>query len=217
MNVVLWFNSLQKLCSIRNVLGISLPRARFDFDGTVIGKDFCKELKMKKLFVITVIMLWVSNSFAQLREAKGTISKSSLYGNVGMNGLAFSISYDYRFSRKSAGLGVHAGIGFVPTFFFGNILTLPVGATYLFGSGPHYIETGLGYTYCHFNSGEERKIFGRDISTVNFGFVIPSVGYRFQPPQGGFTWKILISPLIGSGYSFFWAGASVGFTFNRRP
>jgi hypothetical protein len=168
---------------------------------------------MRKLFLFVLLLTIGSTGVAQWREAPSEpISKSSVYANVGANGLGLSISYDYRLSKKRAGFGLSVGAGFVPTFFFGSILTVPFGATYLFGKAPHYVEAGMGYTYCHFNTGEERKIFGRDISTLNFGYVIPSIGYRFQQAEGGVTWKFVISPLIGSGYSLFFAGLGVGYT-----
>jgi hypothetical protein len=64
----------------------------------------------------------------------------SVYGEIGGNGILFSVNYDVRFMKSQKGLGARVGIGYLA-----DILTIRVGINYLVGRSPNLFEAGIGY------------------------------------------------------------------------
>ena len=138
-----------------------------------------------------------------------TTNAQNVFGEIGGNGLAFTVNYDFRFAQRQRGLGMRIGAGFLGGS-GGGILTIPFAINNLSGRAPNYFEAGLGATYASVGSGDD--IFGAESSTV---FIIPGIGYRYQPKAKGFTGRISFSPIIhpGSGEWFTWGGISAGYKF----
>jgi hypothetical protein len=90
----------------------------------------------------------------------------------------------------------------------GGGVSIPIGINYLAGKSSHYFEAGLGATIYTLKG---LTLFNEDLHEGGVIFV-PGVGYRYQPLQNGFTFRIFVSPLIGNG-STFWAGISAGYKF----
>ena len=158
---------------------------------------------MRTALSFTAFLLMSHFIFAQAR---------SLFLEFGGNGCGLSANFDSRFGKKENGFGYRVGIGFSPSF--GKVaddvislpvdFTIPIGINHLAGKGPHYFESGLGLTFI---SG------GREVGSGSYLFFIPSLGYRYAKIGKGFQGRIVITPLIGSGGSRFYLGASVGFKF----
>ena len=90
-----------------------------------------------------------------------------------------------------------------------NYLTLrPLGINYLFGKDKkHYFEIGGGFTPV-FNSEPD----GDSAISESFGHLL--LGYRFQPIEKGFTFRVFICPVYGSGILVpYYAGISGGYKF----
>lgn len=163
-------------------------------------------------------------------DAKISIGKSSFIAEIGGPGIAFSANYDTRFKQSRLGLGGRIGIGFVSAYddyydpntgnYYGgdqqSAITLPVQLNYIFGknNSPHSFEVGGGLTYVtkklnimnfDYYSGNE------DHRTQLFGTF--SFMYRRQPVNGGFSWRVGFTPLVGNGYIQAFAAASVGYNF----
>jgi hypothetical protein len=68
-------------------------------------------MKLRLLFftLFTAACLTIS---AQDKEAYAGTRAQSVFGELGGNGLLFSVNYDTRFSRSDKGLGMRAGLGF---------------------------------------------------------------------------------------------------------
>jgi glycine cleavage system aminomethyltransferase T len=165
---------------------------------------------MKTTFFILVIIFFCNLlTYSQENKTETTNQRAQcVFGELGGNGLMFSANYDIRFAKKQNGFGGRAGLGFVTSIFFGSGLTVPVGINYLAGKRGHYLEAGLGATIITL---EGFTLFGEDINASSVAFV-PSLGYRYQPLQNGFTGRIFVSPFISEG-STFWAGISAGYKF----
>jgi hypothetical protein len=163
---------------------------------------------MKSLIAIVVICCLLSNDLYAQEKSGGSQRASAVYGEFLGSGLIFSAHYDFRFAKKQNGLGMRAGLGFFGGS-DGGILTVPIGLNHLAGKGPHYFESGLGYTYATFTDSE-------DFLDGSGSLLVPSVGYRFQPLSNGFTARVYLSPLIalseGGGW-LFWGGFSLGYKF----
>lgn len=188
---------------------------------------------MRKQTLTLCLLLFVSTFiFSQniSPDTKTSIGKSSFIAELGGPGIVFSANYDTRFKQSRLGLGGRIGIGFVTAYddyydpatgmYYGgdqqSAITFPVQLNYVFGknNSPHSFEVGGGLTYVtkklnimnfDYYSGNE------DHRTQLFGTF--SFMYRRQPVNGGFSWRVGFTPLVGNGYIQAFAAASVGYNF----
>lgn len=126
---------------------------------------------------------------------KKEYAKSTVY--IELFGQGISINYDYRFHPN---FSFRIGSGFAIYAF-----SLPVTLNLLTGSKtPHHIELGFGFILVGY------KDLGGVVPTAN-------LGYRFQPKNGGFFFKIAWTPIIPVTSNFdegkVWSGLSIGYTF----
>ena len=164
---------------------------------------------MKKIFYVILFTLSFINTQAQ-NVPKNAYS-SVLFGELGGPGF-MSINYDARFNKSNDGLGYRIGLGG-----FGgvglSVLTVPLGVNYLASKdNRNYFETGAGFTYAAASlSSDSCFVDGKNSINV-FGHL--NLGYRLQPINGGFVFRVAINPLISSGGLFpFYGGVSFGYKF----
>ncbi|HEX5654985.1 MAG TPA: hypothetical protein VFX58_18040 [Chitinophagaceae bacterium] len=184
---------------------------------------------MRKLILaLAVLCLGVFSSIAQKNgdERPGNQKgQNSFFAEGGGPGIVFSANIDRRFKPGHLGFGARAGVGFVTAWddeydpVSGawtdweqkTAITFPVQLNYIFGksSSPHTFEVGAGATYItrkleimDFYDEKETKLFG------TFSFM-----YRRQPVNGGFSWRIGFTPLLGEGLIQAFGGVSVGYNF----
>lgn len=185
----------------------------------------------KQILVLCSLLLISSFIFSQDNKIgqDNSIGKSSFFAELGGPGILFSANYDTRFKQSRLGLGGRVGIGFVTAYdeyydpntgqYYGGdeaaAITFPIQLNYVFGKGnsPHTFEVGGGITYAskklnimnfdsYGNEDHRTQLFG------TFCFM-----YRRQPVDGGFSWRIGFTPLVGSGTVQLFGGASVGYNF----
>ncbi|HEX5626251.1 MAG TPA: hypothetical protein VFX48_09560 [Saprospiraceae bacterium] len=155
---------------------------------------------MKKLaFAALLLVACLSGLQAQRGQA--------VYAELGGPGLLFSFNYDFRFKAKPKGLGARVGLGYFGSPDDGGIVTVPVQANWLLGKNGRYFELGVGGTLV-LGTGE---VFDEDaghlIGTMTFG-------YRRQPEEGGFMWKIAITPILFDGFFLpYFGGVGLGYAF----
>lgn len=99
--------------------------------------------------------------------------------------------------------------------------TIPVGVQAFRGSGYRHIEFGLGLSYIE---GEDALVTYETIENETL-YLVPSIGYRYQKPSGGFFVRVLYTPHIRikefSGFTGFdekfdqWLGISIGHCFTK--
>lgn len=163
-------------------------------------------MKQKLLFVIICLLSCVYVGAQDVKEAGARAQ--SVYGELGANGILFSANYDTRFSQSQKGLGGRIGFGFLGGS-GGGVLTVPIGLNHLAGRGPHYFETGLGFTYATITGDDD--FFGGGGKLL-----VPSIGYRYQALGKGFVGRVVLSPLVNLGEGGGWilfGGVSAGFKF----
>jgi hypothetical protein len=143
-------------------------------------------------------------------------------------GSVYSANYDTRFSKKQNGLGGRAGIAFFAdgeTSFF----TVPIVINYLLGKNGKYFEVGAGITYYTFKSDSYNSFFNnRGSSTYQVDDVTYyqganrdngvlgnlNFGYRYQPIDGGFSFRAGVSPVFSSSQFIpYWPYLSFGYAF----
>lgn len=165
---------------------------------------------MKNLLLIAFVLFTISSTYAQKaktsEEGKGYDgSKNTVYVELLGNGLLGSFNYDVRLAGK---LGARVGVGFVGDS-NDNLITVPVMANILLGKNGRYFEIGAGATYI---SGTTTNEIFEDSDSNVFGTL--SFMYRSQPVDGGFMWKIGLTPLFTKGFFFpYYGGVSLGYAW----
>jgi hypothetical protein len=171
------------------------------------------------LFLGIFLLLTTCFSYSQ------TMSDQSVYLELAGAGLAYSINYDFRFSKEdiqSWGMRVGAG-GWATTYNSGSesLLTLPIQMNRLFGKKTHFFEVGGGATFIHYRD----RWGGGNYEWRNFNFILDSgntpafmgtlnMGYRKVPENGGFTFRANLTPIFNhNGFWPLFAGISFGYAF----
>jgi len=181
---------------------------------------------MKKL----VLLLLAFVAFNLLLSAQDNYVAGKLfYTELGGPGVIMSANYDMRFdsnSRLGFGFRVGAGFGTVeeyvshPHFYTSRTRTyysIPVGLNYVFGTpnSAKTFEVGVGlslltlkvslYTYNSYRNNDDNA--GNAIGFLTFM-------YRSMPVDGGFSWRIGLTPIIGTGGDLYPMGAiGIGYVF----
>lgn len=178
---------------------------------------------MKSILVI-VALLANSLSFAQNKTTLSTLNNNSFFAELGGPGILFSANIDKRFNKSPLGLGGRIGLGFITTdewaydpilgYTYGDvksIVTLPIQLNYLFGK-PNSVsafEVGAGVTF----TGKKIDVFNYNDSKKTSIYGNASFMYRRMPKDGGFSWRLGFTPIIGNGYIQPSGAVSVGYNF----
>ena len=188
------------------------------------------------LFIFLVIFVRVS-SYAQDTTATASgfqdVKKNTVYFEALGNGVFYSVNYDRLISPNIA---FRAGLSLPPRF--GDPVLgvdafsflVPISASYLFNfSGtPSYFELGVGFTPMITVITTQYPFFGvpqysETTVNMNASIIVPMLGYRLQPKEEGFNFRILYSPNIPLDAAYhastgikplnYWFGVSLGHTF----
>ncbi len=153
---------------------------------------------MKNLIITGLALLLTAGSFAQTAK--------SVYVEAGGPGLA-SLNFDTRFTKREDGIGGRIGVGGFKIGGTGAVF-VPAGINYITSKdNKNYFEVGAGGTYVSASSN-----YSSDLFQESFGFA--TVGYRYQPKNGGFVFRAVINPVFGKGFFVPYYGAiSLGYKF----
>ena len=178
-------------------------------------------MKRIALAAMAVAALCATPALAQQRDAT-----SSLFVEGGGPGLLYSINYELLFDDD---YGIRAGFSYLPLSATGGaggasvtLFTVPILANYLVSFGSSALELGGGATIIKANGAASGNGMAVSASgTVVLGTAI--MGYRRQPADGGFQFRIGIEALVGKGLALSkpdpnklgvlpWAYLSIGFS-----
>jgi hypothetical protein len=190
---------------------------------------------MKKVFLLVFAAIVVSlASFAQ----EAPLPYRSIFVEVGGAGLPYSFNYDIRFDKtKMDSWGMRVGIGGYATR-NDSFFSLPFMVNKLYGKSSHYFEIGLGATIFGFDENDYRTCVNGFVDQngnficnsyetykSNYEFILPvdgspsvmgtmNFGYRKIPVDGGFTWRINLTPIFNNnGFWPLFAGLGFGYSF----
>jgi hypothetical protein len=152
----------------------------------------------KKLTLIGIATFTFSNVFAQSNNAY-----------VELGGAAVAMSFNYE-RMLTDNILARAGYGSGTDDVTGDKMSfIPLGASYLLGSGNHKLEFGGGMTMISgtFDIGDEEEAE----ASANMTFI--GGGYRYQRGTGGLLLSLKAYNLMIGGFSLPWAGLSLGWTF----
>ena len=171
------------------------------------------------LLAIWILFIFVNQS---LSAQEGYIANKLFYTELGGPGIIMSVHFDGRFiSNERLGLGYRLGAGFgYGRFFEGQdyksvrrtYYSIPAGLNYVFGrpNSSSTLEVGAGITCL------TRKVSLYNIDVDKPGNVIGflTVMYRIMPVNGGFSFRVGFTPIIGTAGDLVPSGAiSLGYAF----
>ncbi len=173
--------------------------------------------------ILLIAGLFISTMVLAQEENSGKFpGQTSFYAELGGPGILFSANLDRRFSKSQLGIGGRIGIGFVTietndynngnyNYQMRSVATFPIQLNYIFGksNSVHSFETGAGVTF----TGKKIDIFDYNDSDSSSIYGTAAFMYRRQPKEGGFSWRIGFTPIIGNGYIQPSGGVSVGYNF----
>jgi hypothetical protein len=161
---------------------------------------------MKRISLVLVCILAAGSAFADpMRPASRSDSEAdnSIFVEGGGPGLLYSLNYERRLEQD---FGLRVGFSYTSlsgsagsTSASAAFVTVPVIASYLgLRGGNHILELGAGGTMVYANgaaSGTGMAVSGSGMGGL--GTVL--IGYRRQPVEGGFQFRIGLEALIGKG------------------
>lgn len=166
---------------------------------------------MKKYLLFFLILLGFQ--FAIQAQSSEREKGRGVYMELFGNGITYSFNYDQRFANRFDGLGFKAGVSYF-AIDGSSLMTLPLGLNYLLGKEGKYFEVGMGGTYLR-GADKANNFTVGDSRSVGDGFVGNMVfGYRREPVDGGFLFRVSMTPVFTS--DFFWplaVGISFGYAF----
>jgi hypothetical protein len=179
---------------------------------------------MKKMFgtlfiLLALICAPLFSRTALEKQPIRTYSKNCLYLELLGTGILYSVNLEHRFAKHWSGR-----VGFT-TFSISDaafaepelrtsFLGFPVLMTYLAGSRSHFLELGAGVLVLNIGLNGRDIWFGMDVNgqmTAVLGAA--AIGYRYQPVNGGFLFRIGLTPLTSFSRSIVLAGMSLGAAF----
>lgn len=165
-----------------------------------------------------------ATSAAPSAKHEGREAKNALYVDLLGPGLIYSLNYDReiipdlsaRIGISYMSLGASSGDGTASVSF--SYLAVPITASYLgIGSQNNCLELGGGPVIMNFKgsglveSNDEKVAAGASVTTLA---LTGMAGYRHQPSDGGFVFRIGVSPMMVFGANFVpWGYLSLGAAF----
>ncbi len=181
-----------------------------------------------RCYFLMPILLGLFLSFPPLNvhaQPQG-IAKNTIFFELGGNGLIYSINYDRLITKSfSLRIGYSSFSATVPVGLVSDqisVTIIPAMANYLYGDGSSRLELGAGISFVPSITTTQANflpvLFGQNPSISHQSgsgmFFTSVIGYRYQPIDGGFNFRIGFTPLIVNDRVLPWASLSLGWTFN---
>jgi hypothetical protein len=188
---------------------------------------------MKKHFIFAVLIFTLATiSFVSASNAQGGVgtprgsssqdfAPNAIYVELFGNGLLYTVNYD-RLISPSTGfrvgfeyIGINGGTDADGNSISASLLAIPATFNYFIGSinsrgmmSSSKLELGLGIIFVHAGAS-----YG-GISGAGSGVGgTATVGYRLQPSDGGFVFRIGLTPVFVLSDFQIWGGLSLGYSF----
>lgn len=146
-------------------------------------------------------------------------ASNALFAEALGNGLLYSINYERFFDSWNIGLRAGASYFSFPVSSYdksGNLklASFPLVASYYYGTPKHKLQLGLGGTLIYLAVSTDSTGTKFDSGRAGAAIAVTGVvGYRYLPPDGGFTFGAGFTPLLRSGSFLPWGGANAGYVF----
>ena len=181
---------------------------------------------MKKLLLWSVAMVTL---FQSLWGQEEKIANKMFYTELGGPGVILSVNFDSRFTpNERLGFGIRFGAGFgvgkMRTTWVDNkwnytytenlvrsYYSIPVGLNYIFGkpNSASSFEVGAGATYLT----RKVSLYCLDVEKPGHAIGFLTFMYRKMPVNGGFSFRVGFTPIIGTAGDLYPMGA-IGFGYS---
>jgi len=152
------------------------------------------------------------------------VAKNAIYIEGLGNGVIYSLNYERNVGNN---LSIRVGVGYFgasgeATYkdtgkkeeIVANIGTFPIMANYFIGKGRHKIEIGGGMVLFTISAhGDEVSSNGIKFKAGLLPALTGTLGWRYQPREGGLVFKIAFTPIFNLGSFLPYGGISVGYSF----
>jgi hypothetical protein len=143
------------------------------------------------------------------------------FNGIYVEGLGPGFFYSLNYDRVISDIALRLGIGYISVAASAGqssahayFLTLPFDINYIgIGSKKHIFEIGGGATVVAVGAGASSLGVDSQNESATKVFGHLNIGYRLQPPEGGFMLRTGLSPIIGSGVFLPWPYIALGATF----
>jgi hypothetical protein len=177
-------------------------------------------IKVHSRFIVSsaiFILLFVIPHKLSAQGKDSSFSRNAIYVEGFGSGLAYSINYEYRITEQ---IGLRAGFSswsMTPIFFFSSgkstFTELPLLVNYLVGRHRDHLELGLGMLV-GFSSTEGELFWGNEYSSKgHFILGTAAIGFRMEPKNGGFMFRITFTPFFTFKNVWPFGGISLGYAF----
>ena len=169
----------------------------------ILSRDGYSKVALLSLFLL------VGSVTARAQTPKDSTDRfcrDAVYIELGGSGGLYSFNFDYRISKE---------IGFRLGFTAWSIVTaFPITVNYLVGWHAHHIELGMGAVVGFVSLTGGTSFLGNGPSTgAQALWWEGTIGYRYQPDDGGFVFRIDYTPLLEPKGIYSWGGISFGYAF----
>lgn len=153
------------------------------------------------------------NAVAQ--EERSDFARSAIYVEVLGQGILYSVNYDHRISQH---FSLRAGYShWSMPFVFIDKLTFtgfPIMLNYLTGEGTGHLELGIGLMPTTVSLHGREWFFGtQQEASGSIVLGTATIGYRSQSQDGGFVFRIGVTPIFTFKEVLPSGGISLGFAF----
>lgn len=195
--------------------------------------------KQLTLLLIGLATLCCASSLSAQTTEERPLKRHHVTADLLGNKLAFGASYEYRFGEKINDIGIRTGLGWFGGegsgsyheqgggYYYANIRanfwSIPVECNALIGPKNHHLEVGIGLVSSIATGNFEAFSYNENYTAQGTGIIVSgnaTVGYRYQRPQGGFVFRLAISPMfklpLGDDYistPVLWPTLSIGYSF----
>jgi len=154
------------------------------------------------LILSTYPSQWIASAQSNPTENIVTAPNAVFVELLGQ-GVLLTANYERMLSTTTPhNVALRVGFGYW-TWWGDSGVIVPVDASYLLGIN-HKLELGIGYAII------TGQASGNNLSNGAFAGLI---GYRYQPIDGGFIFRIGFTPLFGAKKMESWGGLSLGYAF----
>lgn len=163
-----------------------------------------------------VLMVSPSISSAQPSDATSTetpLARNLVYGELLGAGGLYSLNYERRFAKQwtaRIGFSAYSGESELRTNDSVTLVLVPVMINVLLPGGSHNLELGAGPVFGYASARSDE--FG-ELSGAGIGNVSANIAYRYQPVDGGFTFRAGLLPNYSGETTNLWLSLGLGYSF----
>ena len=161
--------------------------------------------------VLAIIIGLTLSHHLSLSAQDGKVANKVFYSELLGPGVIMSANFDSRFSSNDhLGFGYRLGVGFAIENIRRSYYSFPVGLNYIFGKpkSAHNFEVGAGATFLT----QKVSLYYHQVKKPGHAIGFLTFMYRLMPEDGGFSFRVGFTPIIGTSGDLCFSGA-VGFGY----